>query len=225
MKSILELINEIKSQNLPYDEILEKYDEMINIEKFYLGMINSERNSREEIEKERNLALVDENFRNNYSLYCKNKNMQNDVSNHTERMYNENQQPEMRLYGVDENYFKSIDELLKYCRQNKLSTQRLTVLDYYRHFGNFNDVIRKITSESSMFYAVPNERGICWYSDELNHNTENWEFNHGTIRDLYKPFRDYGVVFEDDIYAKEDEKNQNVLKFYKENNLFNMGNK
>lgn len=43
MKSILELINEIKSQNLTNDEILEKYNEMINIEKIYLGMINSER--------------------------------------------------------------------------------------------------------------------------------------------------------------------------------------
>jgi hypothetical protein len=75
MKSILELINEIKSQNLTDDEILEKYNEMINIEKFYLGIIRSERNSREEIEKERDLALTNEDFRNNYSRYCKYKNM------------------------------------------------------------------------------------------------------------------------------------------------------
>lgn len=73
MKSILELINEIKSQDLTNDEILEKYNEMINVERFYLGMINSERNRREEIEKERNLALIDEEFRNNYSQYCNNK--------------------------------------------------------------------------------------------------------------------------------------------------------
>ena len=30
--------------------------------------------------------------------------------------------PEMRLYFVDENYFESIDELLMYCRINKIST-------------------------------------------------------------------------------------------------------
>jgi hypothetical protein len=75
MKTILELINEIKEQNLTNDEILEKYSEMINIEKFYLDIIHSERISREEIEKERDLALADEDFRNNYSQYCKYKNM------------------------------------------------------------------------------------------------------------------------------------------------------
>lgn len=138
---------------------------------------------------------------------------------------NNNIEPEMRLYGVDENYFETIDELLKYCRQNQFSTQRLVVLDYYRNFYDHKDVIRKTNSEISMFYAISNERGYVWYGDELNMFDENWEFTHGQISSLYKPFREHGIVFEDDIYAKESEKNQHILKYCRENNLFNMGKK
>lgn len=138
---------------------------------------------------------------------------------------NNNIKPEMRLYGVDENYFESIDELLKYCRQNQLSTQWLIVLDYYRNFYDHKDVIRKTNSEISMFYAISNERGYVWYSDELNMDDENWEFNHGQIRSLYKTFRDHGIIFEDDVYAKESEKNQHILKYCRRKKLFNMGKK
>lgn len=42
---------------------------------------------------------------------------------------------------------------------------------------------------------------------------------------MYKPFRDKGIVFENDIYAKQDEKMQKVLKYCRENNLFNMDQK
>lgn len=136
-----------------------------------------------------------------------------------------NIKPEMRLYGVDENYFESIDELLKYCRQNQFSTQCLIVLDYYRNFYDCKDVIRKTNGEISMFYAISNERGYLWYGDELNMDGENWEFNHGQIRSLYKPFRDHGIVFEDDVYAKESERNQHILKYCREKRLFNMGKK
>lgn len=136
-----------------------------------------------------------------------------------------NIKPEMRLYGVDENYFESIDELLKYCRQNQFSMQCLIVLDYYRNFYDCKDVIRKTNGEISMFYAISNERGYLWYGDELNMDGENWKFNHGQIKSLYKPFRDHGIVFEDDVYAKELERDQHILKYCRKKRLFNMGKK
>ncbi len=137
----------------------------------------------------------------------------------------DNIEPEMRLYGVDENYFETIDELLKYCRQNKFSTQTLVILDYYRNFYDCIDVIKKTNSEISIFYAICNEYGYLWYSDELNMHGENWEFNHGQIRSLYKPFRDHGIVFEDDIYARKSERNQHILKYCRKNKMFNLGEK
>lgn len=134
-------------------------------------------------------------------------------------------EPEMRLYGVDEIFFETMDELLKYCRQNQCSTQHLVVLDYYRNFYDHKDVIRKTNSEISMFYAIANEHSFVWYGDELNMFDENWVFSHGQISSLYKPFREHGIVFEDDIYAKDAERNQHILKYCRENNLFNMGKK
>lgn len=138
---------------------------------------------------------------------------------------NNNIEPEMRLYGIGEIYFETMDELLKYCRQNQCSTQYLVVLDYYRNFYDHKDVIRKTNSEISMFYAISNEHGYVWYGDELNMFDENWEFNHGQISSLYKPFREHGIVFEDDIYAKESERTQQILKYCREKNLFNMSKK
>lgn len=136
---------------------------------------------------------------------------------------NNNIEPEMRLYGVDENYFESIDDLLKYCRQNKFSVQCLTILDYYRNFYDHKDVIRKTNSEISMFYAISNERGYVWYGDELNMDGKDWNSNHGQIRSLYKLFRDHGIVFEDDVYAKESERDQHILKYCRKKKLFNTG--
>lgn len=145
--------------------------------------------------------------------------------NETNKFCVDNIEPEMRLYGVDENYFETIDELLKYCRQNQFSIQCLTVLDYYRNFYDRKDVIRKTNSEISMFYSISNEYGYVWYGDELNMHGENWEFNHGTIKSLYKPFRDHGIVFEDDVYSRASERDQHILKYCRQNNLFNTGKK
>ncbi len=136
-----------------------------------------------------------------------------------------NIKPEMRLYGVDDNYFETIDELLRYCRQKRLSTQKLTLLDYYRNFFGYKDVIRKANSSTSIFYAASDEESFVWYGDELNMHGENWLFSHGQIRSLYKPFRDHGIVFEDDIYARESEKNQHIMKYCRKNNIFNSGEK
>ena len=62
--------------------------------------------------------------------------------------------PEMRLYSIGGNYFESIDELLIYCKSNKISTEELNILDYYRSFAGRFDVIRKSNSYTSMLYTA-----------------------------------------------------------------------
>ncbi len=52
-----------------------------------------------------------------------------------------------------------------------------------------------------------------------------WEYNYGHIGEIYSAFRDRGIVFENDMYAKIDKRNQYILKMCKEQNLFNMGKK
>lgn len=135
--------------------------------------------------------------------------------------------PEMRLYFVDENYFESIDELLIYCRMNKLSTKGLNVIDYFRSLAGCSDVIRKSNSETSMLYTAVDEDGYGLYNDErsIYRGEFIWEYNHGNIRRLYEPFKERGINFENDIYGKMEERNQYILKYCRENNLFNMGQK
>ena len=132
--------------------------------------------------------------------------------------------PEMRLYFVDENYFESIDELLMYCRINKISTKGLNIIDYYRNLAGHSDVIRKSNSETSMLYTAIDEDGYGLYNNKRSvyRGEFIWEYNYGNIRDLYKPFKEKGIVFENDVYGKIDERNQHILKYCRENNLFNM---
>lgn len=135
--------------------------------------------------------------------------------------------PEMRLYHIDDNYFESIDELLHYCRINNKSTKGLKILDYYREFAGCSDVIRNQDCDTIMLYTAVDEDGYGVYNNKrsIYRGEFTWEYNYGSIREMYKPFRDKGVVFENDIYAKQDEKMQHILKYCRENNLFNMGKK
>ena len=133
--------------------------------------------------------------------------------------------PEMRWYSINKNYFESIEELLMYCRINRISTEGLNVLDYYRTLAGRNDIIRKSNSKTSMLYTAVDEDGYGLYNNErsIYRGEFIWGYNHGSIRELYKPFKEKGIVFEDDIYGKIDERNQHILKYCRENNLFNMG--
>lgn len=133
--------------------------------------------------------------------------------------------PDMRLYYVDDNYFLSIDELLMYCRWNNKSIEGLNILDYYRNLAGRSDVIRKSNSKSSMLYTAVDRDGYGLYNNKRSvyRGKFTWEYNHGNIRNLYEPFRKKGVIFEDDVYKKIDESDQQVLKYCKENNLLNIG--
>ena len=121
--------------------------------------------------------------------------------------------PEMRLYYIDSNYFESIDELLDYCISNNISTEGLKVLDYYREFAGRSDVIRKQDCNTTMFYVAIDKDGYGTYNNERSINCGEfiWEYNYGTIREMYKSFRNKGIVFENDIYAEINKRNQKIL--------------
>lgn len=122
-------------------------------------------------------------------------------------------EPEMRLFSVDNNYFESIDELLKYCRANEKSTEGLNIMDYYRNLADCNDVIRKSNSETSILFTVVDRDGYGMYNNERSIYCGKfiWEYHHGSIKNMYKAFRDKGIVFEDDIYIKIKEQDEYIL--------------
>lgn len=133
--------------------------------------------------------------------------------------------PEMRLWSIDGNYFESLDKALRYCITNKISAKKLNVIDYYRNLAGRFDVIRKSSNKTSILYTAVDRDGYGLYNNEISiyRGEFVWEYNYGSIRELYKPFKERGVNFENDVYGKIDEDDRQILKYCIENNLFNMG--
>lgn len=99
------------------------------------------------------------------------------------------------------------------------------VLVHNKTLAGRSDVISKSNSEISMLYTAVDEDGYGLYNNKRSIYCGEfiWEYNYGSIRELYKPFKEKGIVFENDVYGKIDESNQHILKYFRENNLFNMG--
>ena len=132
--------------------------------------------------------------------------------------------PQMRLYVAYGTYFETEEELVSYCNINNIPAEHTLVIDYFRSLAGRSDVIGRTTKDGrTMFYTVVDEDGYSMYNHErsIYRGEFTWEYNYGSIREVYTQFRDRGIVFENDIYAKIDEINQSILKMCRDNNLFN----
>ena len=127
-------------------------------------------------------------------------------------------EPDMRLYSISNNYFESINELKKYCRKNHKTSKGLTVLDYYKNLAGSSDVIRKQNNKTSIMYTAVDEDGYGIYNNtrSVYRGEFIWEYNYGSIRDLYKPFKERGIDFVNDVYGKIDERVEKRLKYFRE---------
>lgn len=133
-------------------------------------------------------------------------------------------EPDMRLYSIGNDYFESIDELLKYCRKNHKTSEGLTVLDYYKNLAGRSDVIRVQNNKTSIMYSAVDEYGYGIYNNtgSAYRGKFIWDYNYGNIRNLYKPFKERGIDFVIDVYGKIDERVEKRLKYFKEHNLADM---
>lgn len=133
-------------------------------------------------------------------------------------------EPDMRLYSIGNNYFESINELKNYCRKNHKTSKGLTVLDYYKNLAGSSDVIRKQNNKTSIMYTAVDEDGYGIYNNtrSVYRGEFIWEYNYGSIRNLYKPFKEREIDFVIDVYGKIDEREQNILRYFKEHNLADM---
>ena len=133
-------------------------------------------------------------------------------------------EPDMRLYSIGNNYFESINELKKYCRKNHKTSKGLIVLDYYKNLAGRSDVIRVQNNKTSIMYSAVDEYGYGIYNNtgSAYRGKFIWGYNYGNIRNLYKPFKERGIDFVIDIYGKIDEREQNILRYFKEHNLADM---
>jgi len=131
---------------------------------------------------------------------------------------------DMRLYSIGNDYFESIDELLEYCRKNHKTSEGLTILDYYKNLAGRSDVIRVQNNKTSIMYSAVDEDGYGLYNNKrsIYKGKFIWEYNYGSIRNLYKPFKEREIDFVIDVYGKIDEREQNILRYFKEHNLADM---
>ena len=131
---------------------------------------------------------------------------------------------DMRLYSIGNDYFESIDELLEYCRKNHKTSEGLTILDYYKNLAGRSGVIRVQNNKTSIMYSAVDEDGYGLYNNKrsIYKGKFIWEYNYGSIRNLYKPFKEREIDFVIDVYGKIDERVEKRLKYFKEHNLADM---
>ena len=141
-------------------------------------------------------------------------------------------EPQMRLYGFsgafNSAYFDTEEELIEWVKNHNTDFGDVCVIDYLGNVAGRSDVIRKTyKSGKSNLYAACDEDGYGIYNFERSTYRGEfvWEYNHGSLREIYSAFRDRGISFENDIYDEIDKRHQKILELCREKNLFNMGKK
>jgi len=128
-------------------------------------------------------------------------------------------EPQMKLYGFygafASAFFETEKEQKEYVEKNDTEFGNTCIIEYLGHVAGRDDVIRlTYKGDKSKLYTSVNEDGYGVYNEERSKYKGEfvWEFNYGSIRELYSAFRNRGIVFEDDIYAKIDERNQKLFE-------------
>ena len=130
----------------------------------------------------------------------------------------------LRLYGIGNVYFSSIDQLENYGLQNEVSTDDFYVLDYMDTLAGRTDVIRKIDVNGRIaLYTVIDENGYGKYNSIKSQEAQRpiWEYHEGSIEWMYQPFKDHGIKLTEDIYENTEKKYQYIRNRIKNHNTTN----
>lgn len=130
----------------------------------------------------------------------------------------------MRLYGIDNLFFDSIDKLENYCLENNLPLDNFYVLDYMNYLAERTDVIRKIDSDGIVaLYTLIDEEGYGKYQPIKSQERKRpvWEYHEGSIEWMYQPFKERNMKVKNDIYEKENKRNQYIIKRIQKNKSAN----
>lgn len=132
-------------------------------------------------------------------------------------------EPQMRLYGFSglfkSAFFDTEEELIEYVKTHNTELGSICVVEYLGNVAGRSDVIRlTYKSGKSVLYSSVNEDGYGIYNNErsIYRGEFVWEYNHGSISEMYSAFRDRGIVFEDDTYAKIAERNRIIFEMFEE---------
>lgn len=130
----------------------------------------------------------------------------------------------LRLYGLDNIFFDSVEKLESYRLQNQITTDDFYVLDYMNTLAGRKDVIRQIdTTGRIALYTVIDENGYGKYNSIKSQEAKRpiWEYHEGSIEWMYQPFKDHGIKLTDDIYENPEKKYQYIRNRIKNHNTTN----
>lgn len=136
---------------------------------------------------------------------------------------------QMTLYGVSSvffsEYFDTSEELEQWIENNNLLYGRRYKIEYLGKVADRSDVIRVTCDDHKpQLYAAVDEDGYAIYNFTRSFASKKniWEFNYGSIKEMYSAFRDRGISFENDVYGEIEKRNEKILKLCKENNLLKL---
>ena len=139
---------------------------------------------------------------------------------------NTNKQEQKRLYGYSGFYhsifFTTKEELDSYLatHQDEINSDFGTscIIDYLGDFAGRNDVILETPlngAKKVIMTAIDCDRYAIYNSDQSTREGKpiwNYEYGSATLKDMYKAFREQGVIFSKDIYQDLDSSNKVLVK-------------
>lgn len=134
--------------------------------------------------------------------------------------------PEMQLFFINGEYFDTFEEMEEYAMVEGLDISRFYIVEYIRVYAGRSDVIREIDSSGSILhFKACDEDGYGIYNRERSNREGKfiWEFSEGSVEDMYEPFRERGIVFDQDVYGEIRKDEEKFLQMCREHNFFNLG--
>ena len=120
-------------------------------------------------------------------------------------------------------YFDTKKELKKYKKNNDTSMGNICTIQYLGNVAGRSDVIKiKYESGKKILCTAIDSDGYAVYNEERSTYKGEfvWEFEYGNLKSKYTALRDRGIVFENDIYVKIEERTKELLKKLREDKKF-----
>lgn len=83
----------------------------------------------------------------------------------------------------------------------------MCTVELLKKFKGRSSVLKRKTMDGRVTYFVAIDKdGYAIYNSVQSRNLDRsiWNFEYGSLRELYSEFRDKGVYIENDVYAKND---------------------
>lgn len=121
----------------------------------------------------------------------------------------------MSIYSIDGQFFDTLLEISTYCFSSDRSTDDAIKLDYMKEFDGKTDVIRTTKADGTInLYSALDEDGYYSYETSVKNGIPcfAWKYEFGSLKEVYDAFRDRGIVFENDVYAKISKKYKRIAE-------------